>query len=59
MLFRSWGGTQKQGVEPEEEGDRDEEEDAARVMERAEAGAAGSSPGALGSEEPGGLPWCK
>ncbi|KAM9055433.1 DNA polymerase iota isoform 2-T2 [Megaptera novaeangliae] len=26
-------------------------------MERAEAVAAGSSPGALGSEEPGGLPW--
>ncbi|XP_059750525.1 DNA polymerase iota isoform X4 [Balaenoptera ricei] len=26
-------------------------------MERAEAGAAGSSLGALGSEEPGGLPW--
>lgn len=46
-------------MEPEEEGDRDEEEDAALGMERAEAWAAGSSPGALGPEEPGGLPWCK
>ncbi|XP_058413149.1 DNA polymerase iota isoform X4 [Diceros bicornis minor] len=33
-----------QGVEPEEEGGRDQEEDASRAMERLEAGAAGSSP---------------
>ncbi|XP_047621190.1 DNA polymerase iota isoform X3 [Phacochoerus africanus] len=34
---------EKQGVEPEEEGCRDEEEDAVRAMERPEAGAACSS----------------
>ncbi|XP_022351419.1 DNA polymerase iota isoform X5 [Enhydra lutris kenyoni] len=33
------------GVEPEEEAGRDEEEDAAQAMERAEAGEAGGSPG--------------
>ncbi|XP_047621215.1 DNA polymerase iota isoform X6 [Phacochoerus africanus] len=36
---------EKQGVEPEEEGCRDEEEDAVRAMERPEAGAACSSLG--------------
>uniref|UniRef100_A0A7N5JSV1 DNA polymerase iota n=1 Tax=Ailuropoda melanoleuca TaxID=9646 RepID=A0A7N5JSV1_AILME len=45
------------GVEPEEEAGRDEEEDAAPAMERAEAGEAGGSPGAPGPEEPGGLAW--
>lgn len=47
------------GVEPEEEAGRDEEEDTAPAMERAEAGEAGGSPGAPGPEEPGGLAWCK
>lgn len=46
-------------MEPEEEGDRDEEEDAAPAMERAEAGVSVGSPGAPGPEEPGSLPWCK
>lgn len=46
-------------MELEEEGFRDEDEDAARAMEREEAGAAGGSSGARGPEEPGGLPWCK
>lgn len=46
------GGMEKRGVELEEEGGGDEEEDAARAMEKAEAGAAVSS-------VPGGLPRCK
>ncbi|XP_047621181.1 DNA polymerase iota isoform X2 [Phacochoerus africanus] len=48
---------EKQGVEPEEEGCRDEEEDAVRAMERPEAGAACSSLGSSGPEEPDGLAW--
>ncbi|XP_020948988.1 DNA polymerase iota isoform X7 [Sus scrofa] len=48
---------EKQGVEPEEEGSRDEGEDAVRAMERPEAGAACSSPGSSGPEEPDGLAW--
>ena len=46
-------------MEPEEEGSRDEGEDAVRAMERPEAGAACSSPGSSGPEEPDGLAWCK
>ncbi|XP_024894311.1 DNA polymerase iota [Pteropus alecto] len=47
---------EKLGVELEEEGGCDEEEDAARAMEQAEAGAAVSSPAVPGPAEPGGLP---
>uniref|UniRef100_A0A8C3XAV7 DNA polymerase iota n=1 Tax=Catagonus wagneri TaxID=51154 RepID=A0A8C3XAV7_9CETA len=45
---------EKRGVEPEEEGGRNEEEDAARAMERAEAGAAGGSPAVLDQVVPAG-----
>lgn len=53
------GGMEKLGVELEEEGGCDEEEDAARSMEQAEAGAAVSSPAVPGPAEPSGLPCCK
>ncbi|XP_045315049.1 DNA polymerase iota isoform X2 [Leopardus geoffroyi] len=48
---------EKLGVEPEEEAGRDEEEDAAKAMDRAEAGEAGCSREAPVPEEPGGVPW--
>ncbi|XP_042818118.1 DNA polymerase iota isoform X1 [Panthera tigris] len=48
---------EKLGVEPEEEAGRDEEEDAAKAMDRAEAGEAGCSRDAPVPEEPGGVPW--
>ncbi|XP_019319564.2 DNA polymerase iota isoform X2 [Panthera pardus] len=48
---------EKLGVEPEEEAGRDEEEDAAKAMDRAEAGEAGCSRDAPVLEEPGGVPW--
>ncbi|XP_040334725.1 DNA polymerase iota isoform X2 [Herpailurus yagouaroundi] len=47
---------EKLGVEPEEEAGRDEEEDAAKAMDRAEAGEAGCSSDAPVPEEPGGVP---
>lgn len=47
-------GREELGAEPGEEGARDEEEDAARAMERAEAGVSVGSPGAPGPEEQGG-----
>nr|XP_025128910.1 DNA polymerase iota isoform X3 [Bubalus bubalis] len=48
---------EKRGVEPEEAGGGDEEADATRAMERAEAGAPGGWPGALEPEELDDLPW--
>ncbi|XP_058548025.1 DNA polymerase iota isoform X2 [Neofelis nebulosa] len=48
---------EKLGVEPEEEAGRDEEEDAAKAMDRAEAGEAGCSREGPVPEEPGGVPW--
>lgn len=45
-------GTERLGVELEEEGFRDEEEDAARAMEREEAGAAVGSSGAREARRP-------
>lgn len=53
------GAMEKLGAEPGEEAGCDDEEDAAKAVERAEAGKAGCSPGAPVPEEPGGLPWCK
>ena len=50
---------EKRGVEPEEAGGGDEEADATRAMERAEAGAPGGWPGALEPDELDDLPWCK
>ncbi|XP_029778219.1 DNA polymerase iota isoform X3 [Suricata suricatta] len=47
---------EKPAAEPEEEAGCDKEEDAAKAMERAEAGEAGRPPGAPEPEEPGGLP---
>ncbi|XP_065788827.1 DNA polymerase iota isoform X2 [Muntiacus reevesi] len=48
---------EKRGAEPEEAGGRDEEEDATRAMERAEAGAPGGWLGALEPDELDDLPW--
>uniref|UniRef100_A0AC11C118 DNA polymerase iota n=1 Tax=Ovis aries TaxID=9940 RepID=A0AC11C118_SHEEP len=50
---------EKRGVEPQEAGggDDDEEADSTRAMERAEAGAPGGWPGALEPDEPDDLPW--
>ncbi|KAM9676840.1 DNA polymerase iota isoform 2-T2 [Dama dama] len=48
---------EKRGAEPEEAGGRDEEEDATRAMERAEAGAPGGWPGVLEPDELDDLPW--
>lgn len=47
-------GREEPGAGPEAEGARDEEEDAARAMEGAEAGVSVGSPGAPGPEEQGG-----
>ncbi|XP_069425353.1 DNA polymerase iota isoform X7 [Ovis canadensis] len=50
---------EKQGVEPQEAGggDDDEEAESTRAMERAEAGAPGGWPGALEPDELDDLPW--